>query len=69
MAPTRAEILAKVSSTPAGLRTREVVALLGGDANSVSSVLSKLYAYGLIDKTVLNKRGDTIWRPLEAKAS
>ena len=69
MAPTKAQILAKINATPGGLRTREVCALLGGNANSVSSILSKLYAYGLIAKTVLNKRGDTIWRPLEAKAS
>ena len=66
MRPTRADLLAKINATPSGMTTRQIVEALGGDPNSISSVLSKLACYGFIKRVVLNKRGDSIWRPRDA---
>lgn len=67
MAPTKAQILAKVNATPGGLRTREIVQQLGGNANSVGAILSKLCAYGVIEREILNKRRDSVWKPRRAQ--
>jgi DNA-binding transcriptional regulator GbsR (MarR family) len=48
--PTRAEVLAAVLASTGGLTTREIAAQLGCPMSQVSTTVSKLAAYFLIDR-------------------
>jgi hypothetical protein len=64
MRPTRAELLAAVESEPLGIRTRDLANKLHTVPYQITATLSKFAAYGVIRKTVMNARGDALWRPL-----
>jgi hypothetical protein len=49
MSPTRSEILAFVNTKPRGVTTHDVQRQLGGAIYTISSILSKAAAYGIIN--------------------
>ena len=53
MSPTKSDVLALVNAAPDGITTREVRARLSGTDYCISNNLSRLYAYGEIDKQSL----------------
>lgn len=62
MSPTRADILAAIEREPAGITSAGLAAKLHTTRYRVSGVLSKLAAYGHIDKNGLAGRSGTcIW--------
>lgn len=63
MSPGKAAILAAVLAAPAGLTTQEIIARTRGTDYSVRTALSRLYAYGDIDKQVIARNGKAIWKP------
>jgi predicted transcriptional regulator len=62
MTPTRDEILAAINAETYGITSAELARKLGGTAYNVSSTLSKLAAYGLIDRERIGCNGAYLWR-------
>jgi Mn-dependent DtxR family transcriptional regulator len=61
MTPTRDEILAAVNAEPVGITSADLARKLGSTAYSVSGTLSKLCAYGLIDRQPTTRNGAYLW--------
>ena len=53
MSPTKSDVLELINTAPAGMTTRQVRELMGGTDYCISNNLSRLYAYGQIDKQSL----------------
>lgn len=53
MSPTKSDVLELINTAPHGLTTRQVREHLGGPDYCVAGKLSRLYAYGEIDKQSL----------------
>lgn len=70
MRPTRAQVLAAVEGQPDGLTTAAFARLLGTVPGAISSTLSKLAAYGTIEKVPLPGSAQrVIWRPHNQRPS
>lgn len=50
MSPTKSEVLELVNTVSSGLTTQQVIGFLGGTDYAIRTKLSRLYAYGQIDK-------------------
>lgn len=66
MSPTKSEVLAAINSAPAGLTTRQVHDALGGPDYAIAGKLSRLYAYGQIDKESAGGNR-ALWKRREAR--
>jgi DNA-binding IclR family transcriptional regulator len=66
MNATRAEILQAINNEPAGITSAALAQKLGAPAYNVSSVLSKLAAYGEIRKGpgTRNRGSGYVWLPI-----
>ncbi len=70
MSPTRAGVLAALQLVPLGITTAALADQMCAPRYAVSSILSKLAAYGLIDKAVLisGHANGALWKPKAVRA-
>jgi DNA-binding IclR family transcriptional regulator len=69
MPPTRDQVLLLIEKHPEGLMTQDICRLTGIPGYSASSKLSKLFAYGLIERYDIAKSNAKRWKPKAQKVT